>query len=376
MGVRRLWYKNRQGKRVQTKNWYAEWTDAAGKSARKKVGRDKRAAEAFLVKMQDAVARQRAGLGAAPSHDAHTRSVTEWQADYLADLATRDVGDEYRDKTEKQIDAAVRWCRWLVWTDVTAADLTRYLAYRRADLGNSNGTLNTHLNAAKTWARWVADKLDTRSPLRVLKPFNVETTRRRSKRVLTDAELAQLIAAAENARGGGKTRAIRGPDRAMLYRVAAFTGLRAKELAVLRPESFHLDATPPVVVVEARDQKGKRDEPVPLPEHLVAVLRPWLAGKPAGERLWPGNWAKNRDQFDWIARDVKRAGIAVLDARGRNVTFHGLRRRYVTRLFQAGGTVPEVRRLARHKDVRTTLNHYTDETMGELAALANKLPAV
>ncbi|MFO0801437.1 MAG: site-specific integrase [Gemmataceae bacterium] len=144
----------------------------------------------------------------------------------------------------------------------------------------------------------------------------------------------------------------------------------------VRAESFHLDATPPVVVVEAKDQKGKRDEPVPIPAHLVAPLRAWLATQPAGQPLWPGTWAKNREQWSWMRRDVKRAGIAVLDARGRNVTFHGLRRRYVTRLFQAGGTVPEVRRLARHKDVRTTLTHYTDETMGELAALADKLGAV
>ena len=376
MGVRKLWYKNRQGKRVQTANWYAEWTNAAGKSARRKVGRDKRAAEAFLVKMQDQVARQRAGLGAAPSHDARTRSLTEWQADYLADLATRDVSPGYVTMTTKQLDAAVRWCRWLIWTDVAAADLTRYLAHRREAHGNSNGTLNTHLNTVKTWARWVADKLDARSPLRALKPFNVEVTRKRSKRVLTDPELTALIAAAEAARGGGKTGAIRGPRRAWLYRLAAFTGLRAKELAAVRPESFHLDATPPVVVVEAKDQKGKRDEPVPVPSHLVAPLRAWLATQPAGQPLWPGTWAKNREQWSWMRRDVKRAGIAERDARGRNVTFHGLRRRYVTRLFQAGGTVPEVRRLARHKDVRTTLNHYTDETMGELAALADKLGAV
>ena len=161
---------------------------------------------------------------------------------------------------------------------------------------------------------------------------------------------------------------------AMLYRVALGTGLRASELASLTSAAFALDATPPTVTVEARHAKSGRTEPVPIPAHLVAVLRPWLAGKPAGERVWPGTWAARRRQHEWVARDVAAAGIAERDEKGQRITFHCLRKTYITRLIRAGAKVHQLRRLARHKDVATTLNHYTDETMGELAALSDLLP--
>lgn len=371
--VYKPYYKTRAGQRKQCRNWYAEWTNAAGKSQRRKVGPHKATAEAYLVRAQDAATRQRLGLDPAPAAAARVRSLTEWQADYLADLATRDVSDAYPKAAARQLAAVVNGCGWLLWTDIAAADVTRYLARRRAG-GNSNATLNTYLNTAKTFGKWVADRLGAPNPLRSLKPYNAEVTRRRSKRVLTDAELAALVAAADRCRGGCRPGSITGPDRAMLYRVAAHTGLRAKELASLTPAAFRLDAEVPVVVVEAKDTKGKREEPVPVPAHLAALLRPWLAGKPAGARLWPGKWAAARLQHEWVKRDVKRAGIAATDARGQTVTFHGLRRTYCTRLIRAGAKVHELRRLARHRDVRTTLNHYTDESMPDLAALADKLP--
>lgn len=48
----------------------------------------------------------------------------------------------------------------------------------------------------------------------------------------------------------------------------------------------------------------------------------------------------------------------------------------MTRIIHAGGKIHEVRRMARHKDVRTTLHYYTDENLKELGQLANRLPAV
>jgi hypothetical protein len=42
-----------------------------------------------------------------------------------------------------------------------------------------------------------------------------------------------------------------GPDRAMLYAVAAYTSLRASELASLTPESFAFEGEPPMVKFRA-----------------------------------------------------------------------------------------------------------------------------
>jgi integrase len=367
------WYYNRHRNKVHVKNWYAEWQGADGETHRKKVGPDKRAAEAFLLKMEDAAARQRVGLDPTPTADLKAAPLGKLQDEYLALLAARDTGPEYRAAVADHLTRIRAGCRWAVWPDVSGDSLLLWLGKRRDQKGNGPATLNSYLRSAKGFTNWLADRFGAANPLKKLKPYPEQVDRRRSRRILTDPELGALVAAAERCPPRGRA-AFSGRDRAMLYRVAAYTGLRASELAALEPESFDLAARPPVVTVEARDSKGKRVEPVPVPGHLVEVLRPWIAAKPAGTRLWPGRWAELRQQGDWLARDLRRAGVAELDARGRRVTFHSLKRRYVVGLIRAGGQVDEVRRLARHTDARTTFGYYTDENLPDLGRLADRLP--
>lgn len=361
--------------KVFVANWYAEWQGADGKTKRRMVGRDKRAAEAFLVKMQDAVDRQRAGLDPAPTADARSTPLDALMAEYLEVLAARGTKPKYRRTVSDHLAAILAGCRWLLWSDIERDDLVRYLGKKR-ESGTGPATLNGYIRSAKGFTGWLAERFGTRSPLRKLAPFPEDVDRRRSKRILTDSEFAQLLVATEKC-PRRQTSAFAPVDRAWLYRVAACTGIRASELASLTPESFRLDTSPPVVVVEAADAKGKREEPIPIPGHLLESLRPWLAKKPAKRRLWPGRWAELRQQQFWLERDLKRAGIVPRDENGKRLyTFHSLKRRYVVRLIEAGAKIHEVRRLARHKDSRTTLNYYTHETLSDLAKLADKLPPV
>ena len=160
-----------------------------------------------------------------------------------------------------------------------------------------------------------------------------------------------------------------GPDRAMLYRVAAYTGFRASELASLTPGSFTFDAGNPVAVtILAKDSKGGRTETVPVPAHLAAVLGPWLATRPPALPLWPGDWAHNRGQWGWLRRDCKRAGVAPFP-------FHALRALYVTAVIEAGANVAELQALARHRSAQTSLKHYARVKNDRLKELADRLPA-
>ena len=63
----------------------------------------------------------------------------------------------------------------------------------------------------------------------------------------------------------------------------------------------------------------------------------------------------------------KPAGIA------SPTTFHGLRRGYITRLIRAGVDADLVRRLARHRDLKTTMAHYASAELSDLAAAAESL---
>lgn len=367
------WYYDRQRQRRYVEAWYAEWTDASGATRRKKVGKDKRAALAYLAKVEDAAMRERLGLAPAPSTDARQTPLDTLKTDYLAVLASKDTSAAYRQNVSDHLDRIFAGCSWYLFADMTPDSLLRYLASRRDEHDTGLATLNGYIRSAKGFAKWLAKQLRTTSPLADVSPYPEAVDRRRSKRILTDAEFALLIEAAERCPARGDA-AFAGPARAMLYRVAAYTGLRASELATLTPQHFTLDTSPPVVTVAARDAKGKREEPIPLPARLVPILREWFKDKNPTARLWPGRWAEVRQQIQWIKRDVKRAGIAKTDARGRTVTFHSLKRRYVMGLIAAGAKPNELRRLARHRDIRTTLGYYTDENLPDLAKLTDKLP--
>ncbi len=68
-----------------------------------------------------------------------------------------------------------------------------------------------------------------------------------------------------------------GPERAMLYRLAVETGLRAGELRSLIRSSFQLDGDKPTVTVAAAYSKRRREDILPLRPELVEELRLFLA---------------------------------------------------------------------------------------------------
>src|SRR5262245_53839716 len=99
----------------------------------------------------------------------------------------------------------------------------------------------------------------------------------------------------------------------MLYAVAGYTGLRASELASLKPESFDLDAAPSTVTVQAAYSKHRRQDVLPLHPSLAALLRPWLVLKPANQPVWPGNWAKRKEAGAMLKYDLEAARIPSVD---------------------------------------------------------------
>ena len=80
------------------------------------------------------------------------------------------------------------------------------------------------------------------NPLLALSMLNVRVDRRHDRRALAYDELMRLIDAAET---GPPVQGILGPDRAMLYTLAAWTGFRKGELGSLTTRSFQLDADVP-----------------------------------------------------------------------------------------------------------------------------------
>ena len=123
--------------------------------------------------------------------------------------------------------------------------------------GLSLKTCNHYLRAIKTFSRWMhRDKRTRDDALAVLEAYNADTNPRHVRRELSPEELTWLVATTE-------TRTLPehkmpGPDRAMIYRLALGTGLRAKELRSLTPESFDLQSDPPALTLKAAHSKHPR----------------------------------------------------------------------------------------------------------------------
>jgi len=65
-----------------------------------------------------------------------------------------------------------------------------------------------------------------------------------------------------------------GPERALAYTLAVESGLRSVEVASLTRSSFHLDAKPPVVIVEGTSTKNADEARLPLKETTCVQLWP------------------------------------------------------------------------------------------------------
>jgi integrase len=221
-------------------------------------------------------------------------------------------------------------------------------------------TRNYYLRDCKAFLTWcVRDGRAERNPLAHLRGTTVTDAGRR-RRALTAAELAALRTAAAS---GPTLRRLPGPDRAMLYAVAAYTGFRAAELASLTPESFDLNAA--TVTVEASYSKRRRRDVQPLPAAFIPELREWLAGR--ADTLWParsrGAWINHGAKM--IRADLAAAGITYQTAAGY-ADFHSLRHTFITSLARAGVHPKTAQTLARHSTITLTMDRYShaDESAG------------
>ena len=91
-----------------------------------------------------------------------------------------------------------------------------------------------------------------------------------------------------------------------------------------------LDGDPPTVTVDAAYSKHRRLDVLPLHASLVNLIRPWLATKQAEQKVWPGNWAKDKKAGAMLKHDLNAAGIPYVDKNGLFSDFHALRHRFIT----------------------------------------------
>src|SRR5262245_59040169 len=299
------------GQKIKTKSkkWWGRYRDENGAERRVPLAADKAAAQAMLNELVKQVERRIAGI-VDRFDENRKRPIGDHLADFERHLKSKGVSAEQVQLVAFRARQIIEGSKATFIGDLSASRVQAFLKQLRED-GRSIQTSNHYLRAIKQFSRWlVKDRRATDDPLAHVAMLNVATDRRHDRRPFSEAELSAVLEAAER---GPIVRRMAGPDRAMLYVVAAYTGLRASELASLKPESFDLAGNPPTVTVEAAYSKHRRLDVLPLHQSLVALLRPWLSCKAVNQPVWPGNWARGKQAGAMLKCDLKAAGISYVD---------------------------------------------------------------
>jgi integrase len=256
-------------------------------------------------------------------------------------------------------------------TSYDASDkITAYLSKQHGD-GLTASTVNRYLSHLKSFIKWAVRQ--NRMPLSPISLMGTiddtgDDDERRERRAISGDDFAKLI---KTAALGVKVQRQTAEDRAWLYMTAAYTGLRASELASLTPGSFKLDGGAPCVLVRAGYTKNGQEARQPIRPDFAAMLAGWLAGKSG--KLWPGKWYRRAAEM--LRVDLEAAGVPYVDDEGRVFDFHSLRVTFITNLARAGVHPKIAQKLARHGSIDLTMNVYTRLSDAEISEGLRGLPA-
>lgn len=125
----------------------------------------------------------------------------------------------------------------------------------------------------------------------------------------------------------------------------------------------------PYVELPGSMTKSGKPETVPLVTEVAAALAK-ARGEP-GESIF----AEIPD-MGLFRTDLAAAGIAEEDERGRVVVVHSLRHSLATMLAQSKVAPAIAMKIMRHRDIRLTLQHYTDDSLLPVTAAMATLPTL
>ncbi|MCX7429186.1 MAG: tyrosine-type recombinase/integrase, partial [Planctomycetia bacterium] len=390
--------KTGQKVRGRSKKWWGKYRDASGTIRRVPLAADKGVAQTMLNETVRKVEREKAGL-VDPTEEQRKRPLAQHLTEFERYLRNKGVTPKQVYTTISQTQKIIDDRRWKMIGDISASGVLEFLGQLRRD-GLSAQTYNHYLKSVKQFTRWLVR--DRRAPtdlLAHLSKMNVSTDRRHDRRALTIEEFDRLIAAAEN---GPPIEAIAGPDRAIMYVLAAWTGFRKGEIGSLTLRSFRLNDDPPTATVAACYSKRRRQDTQILHAEVVRLLKEWLATKsdlgpddvlfPVSGRV-PGG--KERKTHKMMQRDLKAARkawmgaaktpeeqeareqsdfLAYQDSAGLFADFHSNRHLFITSMDRVGIRPKMAQTLARHSDVRLTLGVYTHVDIYDQAAAIASLP--
>ncbi len=224
------------------------------------------------------------------------------------------------------------------------------------------------LNAFLCWS--AREKLCGEHPLRDMTKPDATPDGRHARRAFEPDEVSRLLQAA---RTGPEHFGMTGSVRAVLYRLAAESGLRAGELRALSRANLNLDGAKPTATVPAASAKNRRERTVPLKADMAADLRALVGSKLPTARVF--RLPRPENMVKMLRADLERAGIAYENDAGRYADFHSLRVTFATNLIAAGVNVKTAQELLGHSTPTMTLGVYAKVLRGSHEDAIRRLPS-
>jgi integrase/recombinase XerC len=223
--------------------------------------------------------------------------------------------------------------------EATAADVMRW----RAGLAVDSDTVRQYVSHVHQFYVWAVRT--GQLPVSPAEGLPVPPRSRRLPRPIADADLFAAIASA--------------PDRILPWLVlAAWCGLRAKEIALLRRECILDTARPPLIIVAHDATKGRRERVVPICSYAYGVLVPALPASGWAFRrldLQPGPNTPAR---------VSKLANEYLHSLGVLATLHQLRHWFGSYSYQISRDLRAVQVLMGHAKPETTAGYVLVDQSG------------
>ncbi len=425
-------------KRIREKSntWRGRYIDAKGKERTVSLLTDKGLSQAKLAAIVQRVREEIAGVRRPDPYEVHREipllcpkctgagckndkdKAIPCEANHLTGfrehLEAKGNSKDYVSLIISRVRTVCSGCSFKVLDDLAAGRVAAWLKDQRA-AGKGPQTSNHFVASLKTFGNWLyKDRRHPEHPFAHLTKVNAKVDVRCVRRVLSREELSRLVHAAEQ---GKPYRGLSGKDRAMLYVLASFTGLRVSELASLTEMSFVFSTTPPTVTIEAGYSKHRREDVLPLHPMLAAKLAEWLqerrarmdgriavkatgtkpngSGKPCddADRLFPGTWSERSSkmlrkdleaarqfwllELDELERDqYARTGFLQFKTSEGQADFHALRHTFITNLANSGVHPKLAKELARHSTITLTMDRYAHVGLADMNSALQMLPAM
>lgn len=332
-------------KRARCLNWRIRYKNAAGKRVEVDSGfRQKAHAVAHARKLEKEAEDLRArGLTAAPGADSYLETVDR----YLQVVKAKGRAKDTLRNKWNALRILGEECGFYVLADINRKKVTEW-ADRRIATEGQRTTASAYYRVLRTFLSWAVKRdLLPNNPLTGMDtPEEIVVSKRRP---FTQEELRALV-----------EKGCRRRKRALIYLLAAYSGLRYNELRLLQPCDYTLPEEDKLGVWHLRPEitKAKRKDVIPMSPEAAEVLkeahRDKLILKPPPRNLF--------------AADLQR-----VDTSGRLLVFHSLRYYFCGRLAKVM-LIQHVKRLMRHSMITETADLYAELGFDDLSEAIGKFP--